>query len=60
MGDITVDCDSLMLTDRDQHMVLYTAQRGSRDAEVLALLDVIGTETIVVAEPTTTAHARNG
>jgi transcriptional regulator with XRE-family HTH domain len=42
VGDITVDCDSLTLTDRDQHMVLYTAQRGSRDAETLALLNVIG------------------
>jgi transcriptional regulator with XRE-family HTH domain len=33
VGDITVDCDSLALTDRDQHLVLYSAPQGSRDAE---------------------------
>ncbi|XUK61326.1 HTH cro/C1-type domain-containing protein [Plantibacter sp. RU18] len=44
VGEITVDCDSLMLTDRDQELVLYTAPRGSRDAEALALLNVVGTE----------------
>lgn len=46
IGDITVDCDSLTLTDRDQHLVLYTAPQGSRDAEALALLNVLGTESI--------------
>ena len=40
----TVDCDSLALTDRDQHLVLYTAPPGSRDAESLALLGVLGAE----------------
>ncbi len=42
VGDITVDCDSLTLTDRDQRLVLYTAPPGSRDAEALALLSVLG------------------
>ncbi|MGH3252940.1 MAG: hypothetical protein ACRDOI_42935 [Trebonia sp.] len=28
---MTVDCDSLALTDRDQHLVLYTAPPGSHD-----------------------------
>ena len=46
VGDITVDCDSLMLTDRDQHLVLYTAPQGSRDAENLELLSVIGNQTV--------------
>ncbi|MCS5719767.1 helix-turn-helix transcriptional regulator [Herbiconiux sp. CPCC 205763] len=46
VGDVTVDCDSLALTDRDQHLVLYSAPQGSRDAEALALLDVLGTESI--------------
>jgi transcriptional regulator with XRE-family HTH domain len=46
VGDITVDCDSLALTDRDQHLVLYTAPAGSRDAEALALLNVLGTESL--------------
>jgi transcriptional regulator with XRE-family HTH domain len=46
VGDITVDCDSLTLADRDQHLVLYTAPPGSHDAEALALLAVLGTESI--------------
>ena len=46
VGKITLDCDSLKLGDRDQHLVLYTAPRGSRDADALALLNVLGTETI--------------
>jgi transcriptional regulator with XRE-family HTH domain len=44
VGDITVDCDSLTLDDRDQHLVLYSAPAGSRDAEALALLNVLGAE----------------
>lgn len=46
VGKITVDCDSLTLTERDQHLVLYTAPQGSRDAEALALLNVLGPESI--------------
>lgn len=46
VGEITVDCDSLVLSDRDQHLVLYSAPTGSRDAEALALLNVIGSERI--------------
>ena len=41
VGEITVDCDSLKLTDRDQHLVLYTAPPGSRDADALALLTML-------------------
>jgi hypothetical protein len=44
VGEITLDCDSLALTDRDQHLVLYTVPPGSRDAEALALLNVLGAE----------------
>lgn len=46
VGEITLDCDSLKLTDRDQHLVLYTAPQGSRDADALALLNMFGTESI--------------
>jgi hypothetical protein len=46
VGPITVDCDSLPLTDHDQRLVLYTAPPGSRDAEALALLNVLGSERI--------------
>lgn len=45
VGKITVDCDSLALTDTDQYLVLYSAPRGSRDAEALALLNVLGAQT---------------
>jgi len=45
VGEVTVDCDSLALTDRDQNLVLYTAPPGSPGAEALALLNVLGAET---------------
>jgi len=48
VGELTVDCDSLALTDRDQHLVLYSAPPGSRSAETLALLNVLGTEGVSV------------
>lgn len=49
VGEITVDCDSLTLTDRDQQLVLYTAPQGSPSAEALALLSVLGPESIDVS-----------
>ena len=44
VGEITVDCDTLTLKDRDQHLVLYSAPPGSPGAEALALLNVLGAE----------------
>ncbi|MET9290631.1 helix-turn-helix transcriptional regulator [Streptomyces sp. NPDC003077] len=44
VGDVTVDCDTLTLTDRDQHLVLYSAPPGSPGAEALALLNVLGAQ----------------
>ncbi|MGW6928571.1 helix-turn-helix transcriptional regulator [Lentzea sp. NPDC054927] len=49
VGPITVDCDSLALTDRDQHLVLYSAPQGSPDAEALALLNVLGPQATTAA-----------
>jgi len=46
VGEITVDCDSLTVTDRDQHLVLYTAPPGSHDGEALAFLNVLGAESV--------------
>jgi transcriptional regulator with XRE-family HTH domain len=51
VGEITVDCDSLKLTDRDQHLVLYTAPPGSPDADALALLAMLGTEGVSARSP---------
>jgi transcriptional regulator with XRE-family HTH domain len=51
VGEITVDCDSLKLTDRDQHLVLYTAPPGSPDADALALLAMLGTEGVNASAP---------
>ena len=45
VGKVTVSCDSLDLADRDQSLVLYSAPPGSRDAEALALLDVVRAQT---------------
>jgi transcriptional regulator with XRE-family HTH domain len=51
VGEITLDCDSLKLTDRDQHLVLYTAPQGTRDADALALLNMLGTESMNASRP---------
>ncbi|MFJ4848659.1 helix-turn-helix transcriptional regulator [Streptomyces sp. NPDC088733] len=44
VGPITVDCDTLALTDRDQYLVLYSAPPGSPGTEALALLNIPGSE----------------
>jgi transcriptional regulator with XRE-family HTH domain len=46
VGEITVDCDTLTLTDRDQHVVMYSAPSGSQAAETLAFLNVLGAENV--------------
>lgn len=42
VGSITLDCDSLLLAERDQHLVLYSAPEGSASAEALTLLQILG------------------
>lgn len=44
VGPVTVDCDVLHITDRDQQVVIYTAAPGSPSEEALRLLSVIGTQ----------------
>lgn len=42
VGPVTLDCDAVVLPDRDQHLVLYSAPVGSAAAQALALLEVVG------------------
>jgi len=44
VGPVTVNCDALDITDRDQQVVIYTAATGSPSEEALRLLSVIGTQ----------------
>ncbi|CAN5745000.1 helix-turn-helix transcriptional regulator [soil metagenome] len=44
VGPITVNCDVLDVTDRDQRVVIYTADPGSPAEEALRLLSVVGTQ----------------
>ncbi|WP_323376103.1 helix-turn-helix transcriptional regulator [Streptomyces sp. RB17] len=44
VGPVTVNCDALDLTGRDQQVVIYTAVPGTPSEEALRLLSVIGTQ----------------
>ncbi|MFE2185698.1 helix-turn-helix transcriptional regulator [Streptomyces sp. NPDC059455] len=44
IGPITLNCDVLDIADRDQRVVIYTADPGSPAEEALRLLSVIGTQ----------------
>ncbi|MFD7894532.1 helix-turn-helix transcriptional regulator [Streptomyces sp. NPDC059743] len=44
VGLVTVNCDVLDITDRDQRVVIYTADPGSPSEEALRLLLVVGTQ----------------
>ncbi|MFI6578603.1 helix-turn-helix transcriptional regulator [Nocardiopsis sp. NPDC050513] len=43
-GPISLNCDVLDIADRDQRVVIYTAEPGSAAEEALRLLSVIGTQ----------------
>ncbi|MFF3215454.1 helix-turn-helix transcriptional regulator [Streptomyces sp. NPDC002886] len=47
VGAITLDCDILHVTGNDLHIMIYTAEPGTEDAERLALLSVVGTQSLV-------------
>jgi hypothetical protein len=49
VGPVTVNCDVLDITDRDQRVVIYTATPGSPSEEALRLLSVVGTQRMDVA-----------
>ncbi|MEK8173054.1 hypothetical protein NKH77_40760 [Streptomyces sp. M19] len=45
VGALTLDCDILTVVGSDVRVMVYTAEPGTRDAERLALLSVVGTQT---------------
>ncbi len=49
VGPVTVNCDVLDITDRDQQVVIYTADPGSPSEEALRLLSVVGTQRMTPA-----------
>jgi len=44
LGLLELDCDSLHVPGEDQTLIVYSASEGSREAEALALLRVLGTQ----------------
>lgn len=46
VGAVTLDCDILTVAGSDLHVMIYTAEPGTPDAERLALLTVLGTQTV--------------
>ncbi|WP_329181775.1 helix-turn-helix transcriptional regulator [Streptomyces sp. NBC_01477] len=47
VGILTLDCDLLSVAGSDLRIMVYTAEPGTEDAERLALLAVLGTQTLV-------------
>jgi hypothetical protein len=43
VGELTLDCQVLEVPERGQRVVFYSAVPGSRSAEALKLLNVVGT-----------------
>jgi hypothetical protein len=46
VGRLTLDCESLEVPGDDQRLVVYSAAPGTRDAELLDLLRVVGLQTV--------------
>ncbi|MYW00001.1 helix-turn-helix transcriptional regulator [Streptomyces sp. SID3343] len=46
VGAVTLDCDVLSVAGSDLRIMVYTAEPGSEDAQRLALLAVLGTQTL--------------
>jgi transcriptional regulator with XRE-family HTH domain len=47
VGQITLDCDTLVVALDDLRITVYTAEPGTEDADRLALAVVLGTQTLV-------------
>lgn len=50
LGQLRLDCDTLLVPDTDQAMVVYSAAPGSPEASALDLLRVTGTQRFTIAE----------
>ncbi|MCW2875906.1 MAG: hypothetical protein JWQ95_6 [Sphaerisporangium sp.] len=48
-GPLVLDCDTLLLPDTDQSMIVYSAAAGTREASALDMLRVTGTERMGVS-----------
>ncbi|MEV5955017.1 helix-turn-helix transcriptional regulator [Streptomyces sp. NPDC051987] len=46
VGLLTLDCDQLRIEDQDLHILVYSAEPGTEDAEKLALISVLGTQSL--------------
>ncbi|MFF2809637.1 helix-turn-helix transcriptional regulator [Streptomyces sp. NPDC058000] len=46
VGAVTLDCDVLTVAGSDLRIMVYTAEPGTEDAERLALLTVLGTQSL--------------
>jgi hypothetical protein len=47
MGPLALDCDILTVAGSDLHIMIYTAEPGTEDAERVTLLTVLGTQNLV-------------
>jgi transcriptional regulator with XRE-family HTH domain len=45
-GELTLDCDVLTVRGSDLHIMIYTAEPGTQDADRLALVTVLGTQSL--------------
>jgi transcriptional regulator with XRE-family HTH domain len=46
VGELTLDCDVLTVRGSDLRIMIYTAEPGTEDADRLALLTVLGTQSL--------------
>jgi hypothetical protein len=47
VGLLTLDCDLLRVEGNDLHILVYSAEPGTEDAEKLELVSVLGTQSLV-------------
>jgi hypothetical protein len=51
VGALTLDCDVLSVAGSDLRIMVYSAEPGTEEADRLALLGVIGTQSLVEDRP---------